>query len=97
MHIISIRESPEFLDKAIAYFQKQWASGDSMMVYDDCLRHCVRAEAPLPSGICWRTGTQSLAVPGWSQTTLSAGWICIPGSVPCISNRSIGAAPMGRA
>lgn len=48
MHILSIRENPEFLDRAIAYFQKQWASGDSMMVYDDCLRHCVRAEAPLP-------------------------------------------------
>ena len=48
MRIISVRENPEFTDAAITYFQKNWASEDSMMVYDDCIRHCVSAEAPLP-------------------------------------------------
>ena len=48
MKIISVRENPEFVETAIAYFQKHWASEDSAMVYDDCIRHCVTAETPLP-------------------------------------------------
>ena len=46
--IISVRENPAYLDRAIAYFQQHWASEDSMMVYDDCIRHAVNAENPLP-------------------------------------------------
>ena len=48
MNIVSVRENPEYTERAIAYFQKRWASEDSMMVYDDCIRHCVDAPAPLP-------------------------------------------------
>lgn len=48
MRVISVRENPEYMDKAISYFQMRWASPDSMMVYDDCIRHCVTAEGPLP-------------------------------------------------
>ena len=48
MKIISVREQPEYMETAITYFQKHWASEDSMMVYDDCIRHCVSAETPLP-------------------------------------------------
>ena len=48
MKIISVREQPEYMETAITYFQKHWASEDSMMVYDDCIRHCVSAEMPLP-------------------------------------------------
>lgn len=48
MHIISVRENPEYTDAAVAYFQKHWASEDSRMVYDDCIRSCVHAAAPLP-------------------------------------------------
>ena len=36
------------METAITYFQKHWASEDSAMVYDDCIRHTVTAEAPLP-------------------------------------------------
>ena len=48
MKIISVRENPAFVETAITYFQKHWASEDSAMVYDDCIRHCVTAETPLP-------------------------------------------------
>ena len=48
MKIISVRENPAFVETAITYFQKHWASENSAMVYDDCIRHCVTAETPLP-------------------------------------------------
>ena len=48
MRIVSVRENPEFTNVAITYFQKHWASEDSMMIYDDCIRHCVGADTPLP-------------------------------------------------
>ena len=48
MNIVSVRENPEYTERAIAYFQKRWASEDSMMVYDDCVRHCVDTPSPLP-------------------------------------------------
>lgn len=48
MKIISVRENPAYMQTAITYFQQHWASEDSMMVYDDCIRNSVTAEAPLP-------------------------------------------------
>lgn len=46
--IISIRTQPEYLELAIRYFQDKWATPESMMVYDDCLRKCIVADNPLP-------------------------------------------------
>jgi N-acetylglutamate synthase-like GNAT family acetyltransferase len=48
MKILSIRENPTYVNEAITYFQKHWANEHSMMVYDDCIRHCIDAKAPLP-------------------------------------------------
>ncbi len=48
MEIISVREHPEYLEKTIAYFQKHWASDDSKMVYDDCIRHSMTTDNSLP-------------------------------------------------
>lgn len=48
MQLIAIRDNPEYLNEAIAYFQKRWASKDSMMVYEDCLTHSLDTPSPLP-------------------------------------------------
>lgn len=48
LELFSIRERPELADDAIAFFQRHWATEDSMRVYDDCIRSCLESESPLP-------------------------------------------------
>lgn len=48
MNIISVKENPEYKDKAIQYFQSKWASEDSLMVYEDCINNCITTTNPLP-------------------------------------------------
>jgi N-acetylglutamate synthase-like GNAT family acetyltransferase len=48
MRIISVKESPEYKDRVIKYFQSKWASKESLMVYEDCINHCITTKNPLP-------------------------------------------------
>ncbi|RKS87384.1 acetyltransferase (GNAT) family protein [Orbus hercynius] len=48
MQIISIRQQPQWAKRAIDYFQKQWASAESMMVYEDAINRAIDANNPLP-------------------------------------------------
>ena len=48
IRIISVKESPEYKDRAIKYFQSKWASKEILMVYEDCINHCITTKNPLP-------------------------------------------------
>lgn len=47
MQIISVRENPEYKDRAIRYFQKCWKSVPPV-IYEDCISHSVHSTKPLP-------------------------------------------------
>ena len=64
LHINSVRENPEYKEQAIAYFQKHWASEDSMMVYEDCISHCITAKAPLPQWYLLLEGERAVGCAG---------------------------------
>jgi arsenate reductase len=45
-NIIAVRDNPQYLEQAAAYFSK--AFGIAKRVYDDCIAHSITAESPLP-------------------------------------------------
>jgi len=47
MKIISIRQNPEYTNKAIAYFQQSWPEV-SPILYEDCISHSIGAAQTLP-------------------------------------------------
>ena len=47
MKVISIRQNPEYKEKAIEYFQKSW-SEISPIIYEDCISNSIDAEQSLP-------------------------------------------------
>ena len=47
MKIISVRENPDYKDRAIEYFQGAWRSV-LPVIYEDCISHSIKARNPLP-------------------------------------------------
>lgn len=47
MRIISVRENPEYKQKAINYLQNSWPE-ISPIIYEDCISNCLNAEQVLP-------------------------------------------------
>lgn len=48
LRILSLRQAPQYLTAAIAYFQEKWATPQTRILYEDCLTRCIDAPAPLP-------------------------------------------------
>lgn len=46
--ILSVRNQPAIAPQAIAWFQQEWATEDSAMVYDDAISRAIGAQNPLP-------------------------------------------------
>jgi GNAT superfamily N-acetyltransferase len=59
--ITSVKDSPEWKDRAIRYFQSKWASEQSKMVYKDCITSCLESPQPLPQ---WYLLTDGEAIIG---------------------------------
>lgn len=45
--IISVRQQPEYIDKAIAYFQEAWPE-TAPIIYQDCISNAINAKHDLP-------------------------------------------------
>ena len=64
MKIISIRENPTYTDQAIAYFQKHWATKDTMKVYEDCIKNTKGSESILPQWYLLIDGENTIGCAG---------------------------------
>lgn len=64
MKIVSVRENPAICDRAIAYFQEKWASEDSRMVYEDCIRASLDSGTPLPEWYLMMDGERIIGCAG---------------------------------
>lgn len=64
MRVISVREYPDMVEEFIQYFQKHWASENSRAVYDDCIRHCITTDRPLPQWYLLKDGERTIGCAG---------------------------------
>lgn len=64
MQVVSVREKPEYAQAAIACFQDKWATPNSMMVYEDCITHCLTAKNPLPQWYLLMRGEEIIGCAG---------------------------------
>ena len=79
--IYSLREHPQQMTAVIAYFQQQWASEESMMIYDDALRRTPGAKNPLPQWYWLQDGERIIGCAGLiTNDFISRGelypWLC---------------------
>ena len=81
MQIVSVRDEPAIRLDAIRYFQQQWASANTMMMYDDAITRCIGAENPLPQWYVLRDGARLIGCAGLiTNDFISRGelypWLC---------------------
>ncbi|MGB5498514.1 MAG: GNAT family N-acetyltransferase [Maribacter sp.] len=80
MKIISIRESPEYKNIAIEFFQRNWKSVWPI-IYEDCINHSIGAKNPLPQWYLLEQGVDIIGGAGLiTNDFISRGdlypWVC---------------------
>ena len=80
MRIISIRQHPEYKDKAIKYFQQSWKSVWPV-IYEDSINHCINARNDLPQWYLLENEKEIIGCAGLiTNDFISRGdlypWIC---------------------
>jgi N-acetylglutamate synthase-like GNAT family acetyltransferase len=63
MRIISVREQPEYKDKAIRFFQESWPMVYPV-IYEDSIHHSINAENDLPQWYLLETGNRIIGGAG---------------------------------
>ncbi len=48
MKIISVRENHSYKEIAIKFFQSKWASPETEIIYEDCIKNSLQSLSPLP-------------------------------------------------
>ena len=99
--IISVRERPEAADEVIAYFRKIWASPESEMVYEDCIRSCLKAKSALPQWYVMRLDGRIIACAGLITNDFISRmdlcpWLCALYVEPEFRGNALGARLMER-
>lgn len=46
--VIRLRDNPDKLTDILSFVKQKWASEETQAVYDDCLRHSLTTNSPLP-------------------------------------------------
>jgi len=80
MRIISVRESPDYKNIAIKFFQQNWKSVRPI-IYEDCITHSIGARNPLPQWYLLEQGNEIIGGAGLiTNDFISRGdlypWIC---------------------
>jgi N-acetylglutamate synthase-like GNAT family acetyltransferase len=80
MNIISVRESPEYKNIAIEYFQKSWKSV-LPIIYEDCITHSIKARNSLPQWYLLEKDSEIIGCAGLiTNDFISRGdlypWVC---------------------
>ncbi|MBH3132702.1 GNAT family N-acetyltransferase [Serratia marcescens] len=81
MDMISVRQAPELAPRAIAYFQRHWATAETLMMYEDAINCSLGAANPLPQWYLQMENDQILGCAGLiTNDFISRGelypWLC---------------------
>ncbi|MFW7201936.1 GNAT family N-acetyltransferase [Serratia sp. BNK-17] len=81
MDMISVRQAPELAPRAIAYFQRHWATAETLMMYEDAINRSLGAANPLPQWYLLMENDQILGCAGLiTNDFISRGelypWLC---------------------
>ncbi|HEI9730431.1 GNAT family N-acetyltransferase [Serratia marcescens] len=81
MDMISVRQAPELAPRAIAYFQRHWATAETLMMYEDAINRSLDAANPLPQWYLLMENDQILGCAGLiTNDFISRGelypWLC---------------------